>query len=62
MVNRSSILVQNQLEVDDEDLSGLLHHLKTMPSPRVIKSHLPLYLLPPGLTNTSKVIERLISC
>lgn len=29
--------------------------VKKMPSPRYIKSHLPLSLLPPSLLNTSKV-------
>lgn len=32
-----------------------LDELESMTSPRVIKSHLPLYLLNPDLLNTSKV-------
>lgn len=32
-----------------------LDELKQMPSPRYIKSHLPLSLLPPSLVDTAKV-------
>ncbi len=33
-----------------------LEMVENMPSPRVIKSHLPFYLLHPKLLDTSKVI------
>uniref|UniRef100_A0A0P5S7S9 Sulfotransferase sult n=1 Tax=Daphnia magna TaxID=35525 RepID=A0A0P5S7S9_9CRUS len=33
-----------------------LEKLAELPSPRVLKSHLPLYLLPPGLLDSCKVI------
>ena len=50
-----------QGDSDDEDGGflesklGALKHLAAMTSPRVIKSHLPLYLLPPSLVDTCKV-------
>ena len=34
-----------------------LEQIENMPSPRVIKSHLPLYLLHPNLLDTSKVLS-----
>ena len=34
----------------------MMGNVDKMPSPRVIKSHLPFYLLHPNLLETSKVI------
>jgi len=36
-----------------------LEQIEARPSPRVIKSHLPLYLLHPKLLDTSKVITKM---
>ena len=36
-----------------------LEQIEARPSPRVIKSHLPLYLLHPKLLDTSKVINKM---
>ncbi|XP_045491068.1 sulfotransferase 1E1-like [Colias croceus] len=51
-------------KIDDVDkreflksiLEPAVHKLRDAPSPRFIKSHLPLSLLPPNLLNTTKVI------
>lgn len=37
-----------------------LQNIEEMPSPRVIKTHLPLYLLHPNLLDTCKVLKQLI--
>jgi len=56
----SSSLMQGDSDDEDggflESKLGALKHLAAMTSPRVIKSHLPLYLLPPSLVDTCKVV------
>jgi len=47
-----------QVSVENkEDVTKLitLDKIEEMPSPRIIKSHLPFYLLPPRLVDTCKV-------
>lgn len=34
-----------------------LEKLSELSSPRVLKSHLPIYLLPPGILDTCKVLQ-----
>jgi hypothetical protein len=41
----------------DHTMMLTLDKVEKMPSPRVIKSHLPFYLLNPKLLDTCKVIE-----
>lgn len=37
-----------------------IEKVEKMPSPRVIKSHLPFHLLPPDLLDTAKVLDKKI--
>ena len=37
------------------EMSQMLNSVDKMPSPRILKSHLPFYLLHPQLLDTSKV-------
>lgn len=42
--------------IDEQASSMVLERIEQFPSPRVIKSHLPLYLLPPQLIDNCKVL------
>ena len=46
-----------QIHIGGPDISKLmtLEKIAEMPSPRVLKTHLPFHLLPPRLVDTSKV-------
>ena len=49
--------MQDKSEFDADELAASLRDLERLPSPRVIKSHLPFDLLPAALVNTSKVVQ-----
>ena len=59
MLNQGGELHHNQIEIDPEMMKAMFHtvdHAENLPSPRVIKSHLPIEMLPPNLLDTCKVI------
>lgn len=47
---------ETALEVINKIATPISQDLVSVPSPRFIKTHLPLSLLPPGLLDTSKVV------
>jgi len=51
-------IAQIEVKPEEEDVlkSVTLDKIGEMPSPRVIKTHLPFYLLPPHLVDTCKVV------
>lgn len=55
MFSINTELAESKKEVF-ENLESPLEWLPTAPSPRYIKSHLPLSLLPPHLLDTTKVM------
>lgn len=57
LFNRLPIIAQIELQAEEDDVlqSMTLEKIAELPSPRVIKSHLPFYLLPPRLVDTCKV-------
>ncbi|KAJ2952897.1 hypothetical protein O0L34_g7260 [Tuta absoluta] len=56
VIERYKQLNKDKLQVIEELIKDEVEHVAGMPSPRFVKTHLPMSLLPPKLLDTAKVV------